>query len=96
MLLIPCPHCGPRPEIEFTNGGEAHIQRPAVTADNSAWAQRLFLRKNPKGWARERWRHSAGCGRWFNLCRHTATNDLGQSYTIGAAPPEFPDPKDKT
>src|SRR5215217_3661181 len=29
MLLIPCPYCGEdRPEIEFRNGGEAHIARP--------------------------------------------------------------------
>ena len=29
MLLIPCPWCGPRDEIEFHYGGEAHIARPA-------------------------------------------------------------------
>ena len=29
MLLIPCPYCGEeRPEIEFRNGGEAHVARP--------------------------------------------------------------------
>ena len=28
MLIIPCPYCGPRDEIEFTCGGEAHIARP--------------------------------------------------------------------
>ena len=28
MLLIPCPYCGERPEIEFAYGGEAHIARP--------------------------------------------------------------------
>ena len=27
--LITCPHCGPRAEIEFRCGGEAHIARPA-------------------------------------------------------------------
>ncbi len=29
MLLIHCPWCGPRDEIEFKYGGEAHITRPA-------------------------------------------------------------------
>jgi len=28
MLLINCPHCGPRDESEFSCGGEAHIARP--------------------------------------------------------------------
>ncbi|NNM62319.1 MAG: sarcosine oxidase subunit delta, partial [Steroidobacteraceae bacterium] len=28
MLLIPCPYCGKRPEIEFTYGGQAHLVRP--------------------------------------------------------------------
>ena len=28
MLLIDCPHCGPRAEIEYSYGGEAHIVRP--------------------------------------------------------------------
>ena len=26
MLLIDCPHCGPRNEVEFRYGGEAHVQ----------------------------------------------------------------------
>ncbi|MFT9198192.1 sarcosine oxidase subunit delta, partial [Gluconobacter oxydans] len=25
MLLIRCPYCGERAEVEFSNGGEAHI-----------------------------------------------------------------------
>jgi Sarcosine oxidase, delta subunit family len=40
MLLIPCPHCGRRPEIEFRCGGEAHIARPARPdeVDDAGWA----------------------------------------------------------
>ena len=30
MLLIDCPHCGPRAEIEFRYGGEAHMVRPTA------------------------------------------------------------------
>jgi sarcosine oxidase subunit delta len=93
MLIIPCPHCGPRPETEFVYGGEAHIQRPDVAADDHTWANRLFLRDNVKGWTRERWRHDSGCGRWFNLCRNTATNDIDQSYIMGAPKPPFPNQK---
>ena len=28
MLIITCPFCGPRDEVEFACGGEAHITRP--------------------------------------------------------------------
>ena len=52
MLLIDCPFCGPRAELEFTCGGESHIApaRPIRTAMSDAeWADYLFMRKNPKG-----------------------------------------------
>ena len=29
MLLIHCPYCGPRPELEFGYAGQAHVARPA-------------------------------------------------------------------
>ena len=35
MLLIACPYCGERPEIEFTYGGEAHLARPAQPCRSS-------------------------------------------------------------
>ena len=56
MLLIRCPWCGPRDEVEFAIGGEAHIVRPEDPAaiDDRAWADYLFMRANPKGWLRER------------------------------------------
>ena len=54
MLLIHCPYCGDRPELEFRYGGEAHVVRPADPAASSdaAWAAFLYLRDNPKGLAR--------------------------------------------
>jgi len=89
MLLIPCPWCGPRDEIEFHYGGEAHIARPADPGalDDQAWAQYLFMRNNPKGPFPERWVHSAGCRRWFNLMRDTATHRILAVYKIGEVPP---------
>jgi sarcosine oxidase subunit delta len=73
MLLIPCPWCGPRDEIEFRYGGEAHIARPTDpdALDDRAWAEYLFMRANPKGVFAERWMHSAGCRCRFNLLRDT-------------------------
>jgi heterotetrameric sarcosine oxidase delta subunit len=89
MLLIPCPWCGPRDEIEFHYGGEAHIARPPDPAglDDAAWAEYLFMRSNPKGPFAERWVHSAGCRRWFNLLRDTATHRILAVYKIGDPPP---------
>jgi heterotetrameric sarcosine oxidase delta subunit len=89
MLLIPCPWCGPRDETEFHYGGEAHITRPADpdALDDSAWAEYLFMRNNPKGPFAERWVHNAGCRRWFNLLRDTATHRILAVYRIGDPPP---------
>ena len=90
MLLIPCPWCGHRDESEFTCGGEAHIQRPPDPAalDDAEWADYVFMRTNPKGRHRERWCHSHGCGRWFNVERHTVTHDIVAVYRMGETPPD--------
>src|ERR1700690_256168 len=73
MLLIVCPYCGRRPEIEFTYGGQAHLTRPAQPSqlDDQAWAEFLYMRSNTKGVYAERWRHARGCGRFFNALRDT-------------------------
>jgi sarcosine oxidase subunit delta len=85
MLLIRCPWCGPRDETEFRCGGEAHLARPREpqALDDAAWAEYVFMRNNPKGWFRERWMHSAGCRRWFNAERHTATHQIRRTYKPG-------------
>jgi heterotetrameric sarcosine oxidase delta subunit len=90
MLLIPCPWCGPRDEVEFHYGGEAHIARPAEPAalDDTTWADYLFMRRNPKGPFAERWVHNAGCRRWFNLLRDTATHRILAVYKIGEPAPK--------
>ena len=38
MLLITCPYCGERPELEFRNMGEAHIARPTFSDGRSGRA----------------------------------------------------------
>jgi sarcosine oxidase subunit delta len=88
MLLIDCPWCGPRPEGDFTYGGEAHIARPSrpeVLSDEE-WGDYLFMRKNPKGAHREQWCHSAGCRRWFNAERDTVSYKFTAIYRIGEQP----------
>jgi len=89
MLLIPCPYCGPRPELEFSYGGEAGLARPAdpATLDDAAWADFLYQRKNPRGPHDERWRHAHGCGRLFNARRNTVTDLFAASWKVGEAAP---------
>ena len=36
MLLIPCPWCGPRPQTDFTYGGDGTVVRPAEDAPRQA------------------------------------------------------------
>ena len=85
MLLIPCPWCGHRNETEFSYGGEGHIVRPKdpSTVSDEQWADYLFMRKNTIGHHSERWIHSAGCRRWFNVERDTVTQRILSSYQMG-------------
>jgi len=89
MLLIDCPYCGPREEIEFHWGGEAHRSRPADPAslDDAGWAEYLFMRDNVKGVAAERWMHAAGCRRWFNVLRNTVSHEVLAVYRMGEPRP---------
>jgi sarcosine oxidase subunit delta len=90
MLLIPCPFCGPRPELEFRYGGQAHIARPEnpATLDDRDWAEFLYRRDNTRGVHAERWRHIHGCARFFNMLRDTTTDRIVTTYKTGEARPE--------
>ena len=82
MQLIECPWCGAREEAEFHYGGQAGVAYPENPAelDDAAWARYVFFRDNPKGPFAERWVHSAGCRRWFNAVRDTATHRILATY----------------
>ncbi|MCP1469775.1 sarcosine oxidase subunit delta [Sphingobium sp. OAS761] len=87
MLLISCPHCGPRDEVEFSCGGQSHIVRPPESASDAEWAAYLFDRDNPRGVHRERWVHDHGCGQWFNIARDTVTHTISAVYPMGESAP---------
>ena len=89
MLLITCPHCGPREETEFSCGGEAHIERPRQPdqLSDADWADYVFMKRNTKGVFLERWVHSHGCRRWFNVARDTVTYEILAVYAMGSKPP---------
>lgn len=81
MLLIPCPHCGERAQVEFAYGGDAARRRPPDGAPDEAWYEYVYLRGNPRGPHREWWLHHGGCGRWIRVTRDTATHAV-----LGAEP----------
>lgn len=92
MLLIHCPYCEmDRPEIEFRHAGEAHLVRPnAVAASDEDWSEFLYYRSNRKGLHAERWRHTSGCGRYFNCLRDTASDKIAATYKAGESRPDGP------
>lgn len=75
MLLIDCPHCGPRAQIEFayerTLDSIVTLDMPADEA-----VARLYERTNPRGLDDELWRHSFGCRQWIVLRRHRVTHEI--------------------
>ena len=83
MMLLTCPWCGLRAESEFHCGGAAHLTRPPLDCPDDEWAGYLFMRENPLGPHRERWRHSYGCGQWFNVLRNTVTHEVEAVYLMG-------------
>jgi heterotetrameric sarcosine oxidase delta subunit len=76
MLLIPCPWCGPRNQIEFVYGGDATVRRPSPEASADTWFDYVYVRDNPCGPHDELWQHVAGCRRWLVVTRDTRTHDI--------------------
>lgn len=86
-MQIDCPWCGHRPENEFHCGGTTAIARPTLECSDETWGAYLFFRDNPKGAHAERWRHTYGCGQWFNAVRDTVTHDVLAIYGISDPKP---------
>ncbi|MDE0589948.1 sarcosine oxidase subunit delta [Halocynthiibacter sp. C4] len=81
MLILHCPYCDLNAdETELAGGGEAHIKRAGMDADDTAFETYLFSRKNPRGPHFERWRHANGCGKWFHAARCTQTLEVFGTY----------------
>ncbi len=81
MLLLNCPCCGvDADETELAAGGEAHLKRETVGAEDEAFEAYLFMRDNPRGVHFERWRHAYGCGKWFLAARDTVTLEVFGTY----------------
>ena len=76
MLRIPCPHCGPRDEVEFSYRGDATVARPDPEAGIEAFHGYLYERRNPRGWQVEWWQHGSGCRAFLKVLRHTVTHEI--------------------
>ena len=80
MLILPCPHCGPRDHSEFRYGGDATKARPDLgEADAKPWHNHVFLFDNPKGAHKEFWQHVLGCRQWIVVERDTFTQVISGS-----------------
>ena len=82
MLLIDCPHCGPRAQVEFAyeRTVDSVVQPDAPAAEAM---ERLFTRANPRGLDDEIWRHSFGCRAWLVLTRHRVTHEITAIRAVG-------------
>ncbi len=81
MLTLDCPYCGlAKDETELSYGGEAHLKRHGPGSSAAEMEEYLFTRENPKGLHFERWRCSAGCGKWFHAARCTVTMEVFGTY----------------
>jgi sarcosine oxidase delta subunit len=59
---------------------------------DAEWADYVFMRNNPKGVWSERWMHAAGCRKWFNAVRDTATDRFLAVYKPGEPRPNVTEP----
>ena len=82
MMLIDCPHCGPRAQVEFAyeRTVDSVVQPDAAPDDAMA---HLFARANPRGLDQEIWRHSYGCRAWLVMTRDRVTHTISEIRAIG-------------
>lgn len=88
MLRIPCPHCGPREEVEFRHAGTG-VPIPAQATD-AEWARVLYLRDTPPGPLTEQWVHVHGCRQWFHVVRDTRTHAILATWRLDELPAGAP------
>lgn len=74
-MRLTCPFCGPRDEGEFAYEGPV-MDWPALDAAPAKWVDAVYMRAQPKGEARELWRHRLGCGAFLEIVRNNVTNEV--------------------
>ncbi len=76
MILLPCPHCGPRNVSEFHYVGEQSVRPDPNGTNPEEWRAFLYLRENSAGWTTETWFHRTGCRQHLVVERHMITNEV--------------------
>lgn len=76
MLIVPCPHCGPRNSADMRYVGESHTRPDPNTTSPEAWRHHLYMRDNPAGWLTETWYCRSGCRKYLSLERNTVSNEF--------------------
>jgi sarcosine oxidase subunit delta len=76
MLLIPCPWCGSRDELEFTPRGEISTRPDPLASSDAEWVAYLYHGSNVRGWLREYWVHTHGCMQLLIVERHSVTHEV--------------------
>jgi len=85
MLLIDCPHCGPRAQEEFAY----ERTTDAVVRFDDAPEQvvtTLYSRENPRGVSEEIWRHTYGCRGWMLVRRDRVSHAIEWVRPLGPEP----------
>jgi heterotetrameric sarcosine oxidase delta subunit len=82
MMLLCCPHCGPRAQAEFTYERTVDSVVTLDAAPEDAM-KTLFKRGNPRGVDEEIWRHTYGCRAWMVVTRHRVTNEISGVRAVG-------------
>ena len=82
MMLIPCPHCGPRAQDEFVYERTMDSLVSLDAASEKAM-ETLFTRTNLRGVDEELWWHSFGCCAWMVMRRHRVTNEIESVRAVG-------------
>ena len=85
MLLIACPHGGPRAQEEFSYERTTDSMVTPEAAPEVAMAA-LFTRENPRGVAEEIWRHTFGCRGWLVLRRDRLSHAITDIRPLGREP----------
>ena len=82
MMLIDCPHCGPRAQAEFSYERTVDsVVRPDAAPAEAM--EHLFARTNPRGVDEEIWRHTYGCRAWLVMARHRTTHAIEAVRAVG-------------
>ena len=76
-----------RNRIPLRRAGACRVPDDPYGLTDEQWAHYVFFRANTKGKFAERWVHSAGCRRWFNAVRDTATYRFQDVYRMGEQKP---------